>query len=127
MGLAGRLTPALLIQALCSGKVDFFAAAMVCLSGLDEQRVRALLATGRMHAVRALFESIGLGRAVATVFVEATMLRRDDGAMGSHESVCELLLSQHAGHTEEADEVSLLLRSEERRVGKEGVSKCRFG
>src|SRR3546814_3581364 len=29
MRSAGRLTPALLIQALCSGKVDFFAAAMV--------------------------------------------------------------------------------------------------
>lgn len=114
MRSAGRLTPALLIQALCSGKVDFFAAAIVCLSGLDEKRVRALLATGRMHAVRALFESIGLDRPVAVVFVEATMLQRDDGVMGSQESVCELLLRKHAGHAEETDEVSQLLALVER-------------
>lgn len=75
--LSGRLTPAFLIHVLCSGKVDFFAGAICNLSGLEDQRVRAILATGRMHAVRALFEAVGLDRAVAVVFVEAVLLWRE--------------------------------------------------
>lgn len=74
---SGRLTPAFLIHVLCSGKVDFFAGAICNLSGLDDQRVRAILATGRMHAVRALFEAAGLDRSVALVFVEAVLLWRE--------------------------------------------------
>lgn len=101
MRSTGKLTPALLIHALCTGKVDFFAGAMVALSGLDTSRVRSLLATGRMHAVRAMFEAAGLRRDIATVFVEATMLWRGAGLIGSTESVCERLLetcrtSEHA-------------------------------
>lgn len=72
-----RLTPAFLMHALCSGKIDFFAAAIVNLSGCDERRVRSILATGRMHAVRALYESAGLKRDVSVLFVEATLLWRN--------------------------------------------------
>lgn len=90
----GRLTPAFLIHALCTGKVDFFAGAMVVLSGLDERRVRAILATGRMHAVRALFEASGLGRDVAAVFVEAVFLWRKEAATGSADSISGLLLER---------------------------------
>ncbi len=78
--VSGRLTPAFLIQALCSGKVDFFAAAVVVLSGLSERRVRPILATGRAAAVRALFEACGLSRPLATVFVEAVLLWRQAAA-----------------------------------------------
>jgi Uncharacterized protein conserved in bacteria len=74
---SGRLTPAFLMQALCSGHTDFFAAAMNTLTGLEERRVRAILATGRFHAVRALLESAGLGRAISMVFVEAVLLWRE--------------------------------------------------
>ena len=72
----GRLTPAFLMHALCSGKVDFIAAALVCLTGLEERRTRAILAGGRAHAIRALYESAGLSRDISTVFVEATLLWR---------------------------------------------------
>lgn len=72
----GRLTPAFLMHALCSGKVDFIAAALVNLSGLDDRRVRSILSTGRMHALRALYEATGLPRDVSAVFVEATLLWR---------------------------------------------------
>lgn len=72
----GRLTPAFLMQALCSGHSDFFATAMSTLTGLEARRVRAILSTGRFHAVRALLESAGLGRAVSVVFVEAVLLWR---------------------------------------------------
>jgi len=74
--IAGRLTPAFLMHALCAGRTDFFSAAIVAVSGLDERRVRSILATGRFHAVRALLESAGLGRDVSPVFVEAVMLWR---------------------------------------------------
>jgi uncharacterized protein (DUF2336 family) len=69
----GRLTPNFLMQALCAGKVDFFAAAMVNLSGLAEKRVRSILADGRFHAMRALYEAAGLNRDVSEIFVEATL------------------------------------------------------
>jgi uncharacterized protein (DUF2336 family) len=90
---SGQLTPAFLMHALCSGKVDFFAAAIVNLSGLDERRVRALLATGRMHAVRALFESAGLARDISTVFVEATLLWRK-AAHSSSMAIVDTIPSQ---------------------------------
>lgn len=73
---SGHLTPSFLMHALCSGKVEFFAGAMVNLTGCDERRVRSILATGRMHAVRALYESSGLSRDISIVFVEATLLWR---------------------------------------------------
>ena len=70
----GRLTSAFLMHALCSGRIEFFAAAMTDLSGLDDRRVRSIMATGRKHAIRALYESCGLSREISEVFVEATML-----------------------------------------------------
>jgi uncharacterized protein (DUF2336 family) len=78
----GQLTPALLIHALCSGKVDFFACAIVSLVDLDERRTRAILATGRTHAVKALFEAAGIGRDIVSVFVEAVFLWRRAAAHG---------------------------------------------
>lgn len=85
----GRLTPNFLMQALCSGKVDFFASAIVNLTGLAEKRVRSILADGRFHAMRALFEAAGLGRDVSEIFVEATLQWRrqargeDGGRLGN--------------------------------------------
>lgn len=85
----GRLTPNFLMQALCAGKVDFFAAAIVNLSGLSERRVRSILADGRFHAMRALYESAGLNRDVSEIFVEATLQWRkasrseDSGLLGN--------------------------------------------
>jgi uncharacterized protein (DUF2336 family) len=80
----GRLTPNFLLQALCTGRVDFFAAAMVNLTGLVDKRVRAIMADGRFHAMRALYEAAGLSREVSEIFVEATLQwrkasRYDDG------------------------------------------------
>ncbi len=60
-----------------STKTDFFASAIVSISGLEERRVRSILATGRFHAVRALLEAAGLGRDLSTLFVDAIMQWRD--------------------------------------------------
>jgi uncharacterized protein (DUF2336 family) len=93
--VSGRLTPSFLMHTLCSGKIEFFAGAIVNLSGCDERRVRSILATGRMHAVRALYESAGLARDISVIFVEATLLwreasRTNSGTMLSN--VCGRLL-----------------------------------
>ncbi len=74
---SGHLTPSFLMHALCSGKVEFFAGAIANLTGCEERRVRSILATGRMHAVRALYETAGLSREISALFVEATLLWRD--------------------------------------------------
>ena len=82
--VTGRLTPAFLMHALCSGKIAFFAAAIVNLSGQAERRVRSILADGRQAAVRALFEDAGLGRDVSDLFSEATLLWRREAKAGSN-------------------------------------------
>jgi len=74
--MAGRLTPAFLIHALCAGNVDFFASAVVSLSGISDSRVRGILIDGRETAMRALYRAIGLGSDLAPVFVTATQIWR---------------------------------------------------
>ncbi|AIC27403.1 hypothetical protein IE4771_CH02296 [Rhizobium etli bv. mimosae str. IE4771] len=99
--LNGRLTPSFLMHALCCGKLDFFAGAIVDLTGCGERRVRAILATGRMHAVRALYESAGLPRDISVIFVEATLLWREAArkAPGSVlGTVCGRLLEKFRHH-----------------------------
>lgn len=73
----GELTPAFLMNVLCRGKLEFFAVAVSTLSGLAERQVRSILSTGRHHALKALFLSIGLGGPVLEIFMEATLLWRD--------------------------------------------------
>ena len=93
--VAGRLTPVFLMHALCSGRVEFFAAAVTNLSGQAERRVRSILSDGREAAVRALYETTGLGRDVSALFTEATMLWRREAKGGEGALlVSELLLSR---------------------------------
>ncbi|MFC3074221.1 DUF2336 domain-containing protein [Shinella pollutisoli] len=93
--VAGRLTPVFLMHALCTGRVEFFAAAIVNLSGQAERRVRSILSDGREAAVRALYEAAGLGRDVSALFAEATLIWRREAKGGEGElSVSERLLSQ---------------------------------
>ncbi|WP_137128812.1 DUF2336 domain-containing protein [Rhizobium sp. FY34] len=125
---AGRLTPAFLMHALCSGRIEFFAAAMTDLSGLEDRRVRSIMATGRRHAVRALYESAGLGRDVADVFVEATMLWREmmsHAYVSSADSICAPLMQRFARSAEPFSPVNELLdmvetlhHSEERQLAR---------
>ncbi|WP_309771021.1 DUF2336 domain-containing protein [Agrobacterium larrymoorei] len=90
-----QLTPAFLLQLLCTGKLDFFSEAMSNLSGLEERRVRSILATGRNHAVKALYQSSGLSGSALEVFIEATRLWRQAAEMpygGAIQQVAERLL-----------------------------------
>ncbi|QRM55422.1 DUF2336 domain-containing protein [Sinorhizobium sp. BG8] len=81
--VAGRLTPAFLMHVLCAGRIEFFAATIVNLSGQAEKRVRSILADGREAAVRSLFEAAGLGRDVSGLFADATMMWRREAKRGS--------------------------------------------
>ncbi|MFB2553282.1 DUF2336 domain-containing protein [Ensifer soli] len=86
---SGRLTPAFLLHALCTGKVDFFAATIVNLSGIAERRVRSILNDGRVQAIRSLFEAAGLARDISALFAEAILLWRRE----SHSATGELTTS----------------------------------
>ncbi|MDR9771212.1 DUF2336 domain-containing protein [Rhizobium hidalgonense] len=122
--LNGRLTPSFLMQALCAGKVDFFAGAIVDLTGCGERRVRSILATGRMHAVRALYESAGLPRDISVIFVEATMLWRDAARKASVSvtgAICARLLEKFRHHDGAHGEIGELLDM----VEKLGVAEQR--
>ncbi|RCS24363.1 DUF2336 domain-containing protein [Phyllobacterium salinisoli] len=58
--LRGDLTTAYIIRSVAYGKIDFFGAILVALSGQPERRVRAILADGRSSALAALLRSAGL-------------------------------------------------------------------
>ncbi|MCY1668716.1 DUF2336 domain-containing protein [Rhizobium sp. SL86] len=129
-----RLTPAFLMHALCSGRIEFFAAAMTYLTGLEERRVRSLMATARHHAVRALYESAGLERAICEVFAEATLLWRDlshrGGQMGG-ESICSALMQKFKRNPDRMSAVDELLDlveslqlSEERQLARSFASEA---
>lgn len=92
-----RLTPALLMHALCSGRIDFVACVLVNLTSVEERRVRAVLSTSRMHAVRALFEAAGLKRDLSSVFAEATLLLRKavEAGHSGQEIAAELVARFH--------------------------------
>jgi uncharacterized protein (DUF2336 family) len=93
--VTGRLTPVFLMHALCTGRAEFFVAAIANLSGQEERRVRSILSDGREAAVRALYETTGLSADVSALFAEATMLWRREakGGDGLH-SVSEMLLAR---------------------------------
>lgn len=108
----GRLTPAFLMHALCSGRIEFFAAAIVDLSGVDERRVRSILATGRHFAVRALYESAGLNRQIAEVFVAATHLWRErlsDATIWTASTICRELIERYPRTADHYSPVNELL------------------
>ncbi|CAN7524033.1 DUF2336 domain-containing protein [Pararhizobium sp. LjRoot238] len=125
----GRLTPAFLLHTLCSGKIDFFAAAIVNLSGVTDRRARSILSDGRVHAIRALFESAGLGRDVSALFTEAMMIWRKEnrsGSPGTTTTISSVLLSKLRGkrHASEAsgglaDIIEKLTIAEQRQTARD--------
>ncbi|EJN03418.1 DUF2336 domain-containing protein [Phyllobacterium sp. YR531] len=58
--LRGDITTAFVIRVVATGKIDFFGAILVALSGYKHSRVRSLLIDGRPHVLSALFSAAGL-------------------------------------------------------------------
>lgn len=110
--IQGQLTPALLAHALCRGSIDFFAAALVSLTGRSERRVRSIVADGRMAVMSALYRSAGLSPAIADVFVTATHLWRNAtrrGIAASASSIAEKLMERHAHDADANRDIADLL------------------
>lgn len=76
----GRLSTLFLLHALCAGRTLFFAEAVSNLSGVSRLRARAILASGRPRAVRALIEAAGISRSLSDVFSEAVAIWREVGS-----------------------------------------------
>lgn len=75
--LAGDLTISFLMRLIAHGRIDFFGAVLVALSGRGQERVRALLSAGRDGALRALFRSAGIAENVHGVIVRALAVWRE--------------------------------------------------
>ena len=110
--MSGKLTPAFLIQALCSGNLDFFAASLTSLSGQSPKRVRGILVDGRKHAMRALYRASGLVPSVIEVFVDATLMWRErmTGGASIDRSIPMMLVTAYAERAEGDPDLSGLLR-----------------
>ena len=75
--LRGELTQGFLVRMVAHGKIDFFGAALVALSGQGQARVRALLADGRDVALRALLNKARLSRNTHEVILRALKVWRE--------------------------------------------------
>jgi len=75
--LRGEMTSSFLVRIVAHGKIDFFGAALVALSGQRESRIRSLLADGRDVALEALFRSAGLAEATHKVILSALKAWRE--------------------------------------------------
>lgn len=75
--LSGEMTSSFLVRVVAHGKIDFFGAALVALSGQKDNRVRSLLADGRDVALQALFRTAGLADATHRVILRAIRIWRD--------------------------------------------------
>lgn len=75
--LRGEMTSSFLVRVVAHGKIDFFGAALVALSGQKESRVRSLLADGRDVALEALFRTAGLAEPTHRVILQAIKAWRE--------------------------------------------------
>ncbi len=111
MRVRGDLTSSYIVRAVAHGKIDFFGAAMVSLSGLGDNRVRALLSNGYDSALAALFSKAGLTPRTHGVILKALKIWREVARgkrVAGAQEVSWLMLKELG--TEETD-LSALLKS----------------
>ncbi len=75
--LRGELTTGFLVRVVAHGRIDFFGAVLVALSGLEQGRVRSLLSSGRDVALAALFRQARLPKAAGRVLLRALIIWRE--------------------------------------------------
>ena len=109
--LRGELTAGFLIRAVAGGKIDFFGAALVALTGESERHVGALLARGRDVALGALLRSAGLAPSLNPALISALRVWRDVAhhrrVAGTQEVTWAMLQALQGPGT---DEVASLIR-----------------
>jgi uncharacterized protein (DUF2336 family) len=111
--LRGDLTASFLIRTVAHGKVDFFGAAMVALSGQSEARVRSLLAGGNDMALSALFRNTGLSAATHKVLLVALKVWREvaNGKRVAGAQEVSWLMLKELGEAQAASDLVGLLKS----------------
>lgn len=109
--LRGDLTASFIIRILAHGKVDFFGAALVVLTGRDEQRVRALLSGGQDVALSALFRSAGLADVTHAIILRALKVWREVAngrRVAGAQEVSWLMLKELGGQAAESELAGLV-------------------
>ena len=109
--LRGDLTASFIIRVLAHGKVDFFGAALVVLTGRDEQRVRALLSSGQDVALTALFRAAGLADVTHAIILRALKVWREVAngrRVAGAQEVSWLMLKELGGQGAEGELASLV-------------------
>lgn len=112
--LRGDLTASFLVRVVAHGKIDFFGAALVVLSGQGEGRVRALLAGGRDSAVSALLARAGLKQVAHPPILNALRIWREVAngrrVAGPQEVSWHMLKTLEGEETSEGKALAGLLR-----------------
>lgn len=112
--LSGDLTLSFLIRAVAHGKLDFFGAVLVSLSGQSEARVRALLAGGRDAALAALLSRAELSPVAHAPVLAALKIWREVAAgkriAGPQEVSWHMLRALDGDETAEGAALAALLR-----------------
>lgn len=118
--IRGDLTPGFILRAVALGKIDFFGAVLVSLTGQTSARVRSLLAAGRDGSIVALLRAAGLPHSMDTVLLAALSVWRDVAngkRVAGAQEVTWLMLKAigaapgQAGPSAECREVAALLKS----------------
>jgi uncharacterized protein (DUF2336 family) len=115
---SGELNPALLIRAVAGGQTAFFVAALASLADVPQQRVAALVMSGRNSGIRAILEKAGLPEKTRPVFTAAIAVMRDaenepgprnDYRRATH--LIDAIVSQYGSKPDrEMDQILALLR-----------------
>jgi uncharacterized protein (DUF2336 family) len=111
--LRGDLTAAFIIRTVAHGKVDFFGAVLVALTGQSEQRVRSLLAGGNDVALQALFTSAGLSLGMHGVMLRALKVWREvaNGKRVAGVQEVSWLMLREIGGQQAAGDLATLIKS----------------
>ena len=112
--MRGDLTASFVIRAVAHGKVDFFGAVLVALTGQAEQRIRSLLAGGHDVALSAVFRTAGLVRGRHGVLIRALKIWREVAngkRVAGAQEVSWLMLKETIGRASHEGDLAALLKS----------------
>jgi uncharacterized protein (DUF2336 family) len=110
--LRGELTHGFLVRAVAQGRIDFFGAALVALTGRAFAHIRAALAGGANGALRALFSEAGLAAGLHGVILRALKIWREVAQSRRSAGVQEVAFQmlEELGGAAAAGELATLLR-----------------
>lgn len=109
--LRAEMTAGLLVRTVAHGKIDFFGAALVALTGQSENRVRSLLANGFDTALRALLGKAGLSKQAHEIILCALKVWREVARgkrVAGPQEVSWLMLKAIGGQQAQGDLAGLL-------------------